>query len=86
MGKKKPTFEESLDELESIIAELETGDLPLDKMIERYEKGVKALELCRKVLDDAEKRIEILLKDKDGKLRAEPFDTEETEADSGEDE
>ncbi|MFO7899472.1 MAG: exodeoxyribonuclease VII small subunit [Planctomycetota bacterium] len=86
MAEKEPTFEESLDELEAIIAELETGDLPLDEMIERYEKGVKALELCRKVLDDAEKRIEILLKDKDGELQAEPFDTEEAEDGGGKDE
>ena len=75
MGEKKPKFEDSLAELEKIIAELEGGDLPLDGMIERYEKGVKALEICRKVLDAAEKRIEILVKDKDGALRAEPFES-----------
>ena len=74
MTKKEPRFEESLAELEAIIAELEGGELPLDKMIERYEKGVKALELCRKVLDQAEKRIEILVKGEDGKLQAKPFE------------
>jgi len=73
MGKKTPTFEDSLAELEAIIAELERGDLPLDKMMERYETGVKALELCRKVLDQAEKRIAVLVKGEDGKLKAEPF-------------
>ena len=74
MGKKTPKFEDSLAELESIIAELEAGELPLDTMMERYEKGVKALELCRKVLDEAEKRIEVLVKDKNGKLQAASFE------------
>jgi len=74
MGKKEPTFEESLAELEAIMAELEGGELPLEEMMKRYEKGVKALELCRKVLDRAEKKIEILVKNKDGELNAEPFD------------
>ena len=73
MAKNKPTFEKSLAELEAIMAELESGELTLDKMMERYEKGVKALQLCRKVLDDAEKKIELLVKTKDGKLETEPF-------------
>ncbi len=79
MGKKQPTFEESLAELEAIINELESGDLSLDKMMERYEKGVRALELCRKVLDQAEKKIEILVKGEDGQLRAEPFEPDANE-------
>jgi len=74
MAKKKPSFEESLADLEGIITELESGELTLDKMMERYEKGVKALELCRNVLDEAEKKIEILVKSKDGELKAEPFE------------
>lgn len=76
MAKKQPTFEESLAELETIMAELESGELTLDKMMERYEKGVKALRLCRKVLDDAEKKIELLVKMKDGEFETEPFPAE----------
>jgi len=76
MAKKNPTFEESLAELEAIMAELESGELPLDKMMERYERGVKALQLCRKVLDDAEKKIELLVKTKDGEFETEPFPAE----------
>lgn len=76
MAKKQPTFEESLAELETIMAELESGELTLDKMMERYEKGVKALQLCRKVLDDAEKKIELLVKMKDGEFETEPFPAE----------
>ena len=74
MTKKEQTFEKSLAELEGIIAELEGGELPLDNMMEHYEKGVKALKMCRKVLDAAEKKIEILVKDKDDALKTEPFE------------
>jgi len=77
MAKKKASFEESLAELETIMSELETGELPLDKMMARYEKGVAALHLCRKVLDDAEKKIELLVKTKDGELQTEPFQPDE---------
>jgi len=76
MAKNKPTFEESLAKLEAIMAELESGELTLDKMMERYEKGVKALQLCRKVLDEAEKKIELLVKTKNGELATEPFPAE----------
>ena len=62
-------------ELEAILEELERGDLALDAMMERYEKGVTALGRCRKILDQAEKRIEILVKGEDDKLKPEPFDT-----------
>lgn len=79
MGKKKSTFEESLAELEAIIQQMEGDELPLGKMMEQYEKGVKALEHCRKVLDEAEKKIEVLVKTEDGKLRTEPFQTENEE-------
>ena len=79
MAKTKPSFEDTLAELEGIIAELESGSLPLDKMLERYEKGAKALELCRTMLDKAEKRIEILVRDKDGNLKPQPFEPEPEE-------
>ena len=72
-AKDGPNFEASLAELEQIIIELESGELPLDKMMERYEKGVKTLELCRKVLAQAEKKIELLIQGKDGELKTEPF-------------
>lgn len=79
MAKKQPTFEESLAELEAIMADLESGELTLDKMMARYEKGVKALQLCRKVLDDAEKKIELLVKTKNGELETKPFPAEREE-------
>jgi len=72
-SKAKWNFEEALKRIEQIVEELESGDLSLDKMLSRYEEGVKALKGCYQILRDAEKRVEILVKGEDGVLRAEPF-------------
>jgi exodeoxyribonuclease VII small subunit len=66
------TFESCLEELEKVVKELETGDLPLERSLELFEKGVGLSESCRKQLEDAETRIETLMR-KDGKLQPEPF-------------
>jgi len=66
------TFEASLEELERVVKELETGDLPLERSLELFEKGVALSESCRKQLEDAETRIEVLMR-KEGKLQPEPF-------------
>ncbi len=66
------TFECGLDELESVVKELESGDLPLEKALELFEKGMLLSEQCRKQLEDAETRVETLIK-KNDKVQAEPF-------------
>ncbi len=71
--KKEPSFEEGLEELEQVVKKLEDGELPLEKSLELFEKGVKLSESCHKQLREAEHKVEILLK-KDGKIEAEPFD------------
>jgi exodeoxyribonuclease VII small subunit len=71
-------FEEAYEELEKIIKALETGAISLDESLEHYERGVKALKTCHGILDEAEKRIEILIRDSQGELRTEPFDAEGT--------
>jgi len=73
-----PTFEASLDELEKVVKELESGDLPLERSLELFERGMSLSAICRKQLEAAETRVEILLR-KDGKVAAEPFRPEETE-------
>ena len=78
MAKSKAKFEEALSRLEKIVEELEGGDLTLDESLARYEEGVKALKKCYEILRDAEKRVEILLKGEDGRLKAVPFQPEET--------
>jgi exodeoxyribonuclease VII small subunit len=69
-------FEEALARLEAIVAELERGELPLDDSMRIFEEGVKLSKTCLKILEDAEHRVEILVKDKDGKKRSRPFDLE----------
>jgi len=75
---KGPSFEESLDQLESIVKELEGGELSLEKSLELFEKGMKLSESCRKQLEEAEHRVEILLK-KGKKIEPEPFELEDGE-------
>lgn len=60
------TFEQSLDELEKIVKQLEDGDLPLERSLELFETGVKLSRECRERLTNAERRIEVLMKDADG--------------------
>lgn len=55
------TFEQSLKELESVVLELEKGDLTLDKAIENFEKGMELSKNCSKRLEEAEKKINVLL-------------------------
>jgi exodeoxyribonuclease VII small subunit len=75
MAEKK--FEAALARLEEIVQELEKGDLPLEQSLKFFEEGIKLSRICNKRLEDAERRVEILLKDKDGAMKAEPFEEEE---------
>lgn len=72
-------FEEAMSRLETIVSELEKGDLPLDESLKIFEEGIKLSKTCLKMLDDAERKVEILVQDKDGKkrLRAFTFDADE---------
>lgn len=66
-------FEECLQRLEKIVQELEKGEVPLEKSITLFEEGMQLSSACRKELEQAEGRVEILLK-KNGKLQAESFE------------
>ncbi len=66
------SFETSLEELERVVKELEAGDLPLERALALFEKGIGLAETCRKQLEEAETRVEVLLK-KNAKVQAEPF-------------
>ncbi len=67
------SFEESLKRLEEIVATLERGDLPLEESIKLFEEGTHLSAACRKHLDEAEGKIEILIKQRDGAMKREPF-------------
>ena len=62
------TFEASLAELEKIVEQLEDGDLPLEESLRLFETGVKLSRVCRERLSEAERRIEVLMKDGNGNL------------------
>ena len=68
-----PKFEDCLQRLEKIVGELEKGNVPLEQAIKLFEEGVQLSDSCRKELDAAEGKVEILLK-QNGKLQAEPFE------------
>jgi exodeoxyribonuclease VII small subunit len=66
------SFETSLDELEKVVKELESGDLSLDRSLELFSRGMQLSESCRKQLEEAETRVEMLIR-KEGTYQAEPF-------------
>lgn len=70
-------FERSLAELEEVVARLEKGGTPLAESLALFEKGVKLARYLRSELDKAERKVEILLKDEKGEVRAEPFSLED---------
>jgi len=69
-----PKFEECLERLEKIVQELEKGEVPLEKSLKLFEEGIQLSSACRKELEQAEGKVEILLK-QNGRLQAEPLET-----------
>jgi exodeoxyribonuclease VII small subunit len=76
-AKPVETFESSLDELEKVVRELEGGDLALERSLELFERGMGLSDTCRKQLEAAETRVEVLIRNA-GKLTAEPFRPEKS--------
>ena len=70
-----PRFEDSLQRLETIVSELEKGEVPLERALTLFEEGMQLSNSCRKELEQAEGKVEILLK-QNGKLQPEPFEAE----------
>ena len=69
----KKTFEQSMKQLEQIVQELESGDLPLERAIKKFEEGIQLSKLCAKMLDETEKKVSILLEDGQGNISEAPF-------------
>jgi exodeoxyribonuclease VII small subunit len=69
------SFESSLDELEKVVKELESGDLPLDRSLELFARGMQLSESCRRQLEEAETRVEMLIR-REGTYQPEPFQPE----------
>lgn len=70
-------FEEVMAKLEKIVDELEEGKLPLDASLKKYEDGIKYVKFLSKKLDEVQKKIDVLVKTKDGKVTLMPFKMEE---------
>lgn len=96
-GSQAQTFESSLASLERIVRELERGELPLEKSLELFEEGVRLSRECQERLNEAERRIEVLLQDNDGRTfasalggdalaRGSGFDLSDDETDEEDDE
>ncbi|MBI2891724.1 MAG: exodeoxyribonuclease VII small subunit [Nitrospirae bacterium] len=67
-------FEEGLKRLEQIVDELEKGDIPLERSIELFEEGKKLADLCKSKLDEAQQKVEMLLKSESGETKTVPFE------------
>ncbi|MBC7796478.1 MAG: exodeoxyribonuclease VII small subunit [Pyrinomonadaceae bacterium] len=73
----EPNFEQSLAALEKIVRDLETGEMPLEESLKLFETGVKLSRDCQTRLDDATRRVEILMRDDDGKPKIERLASED---------
>ncbi len=73
---EKVNFEESIQKLENIAIELEKGELSLEESLTKFEEGMKLSKQCNEIIENAEKKITVLL-EKDGKLEEQNFESEE---------
>jgi exodeoxyribonuclease VII small subunit len=77
------SFEDALEELERILADIEGGQVPLEQSLVMYERGQFLIQHCRAVLSRAEKQIEVLSKGEGGELTASPMETEAADEEGG---
>lgn len=80
MARKKEKFEEVLHKLEAIVAQMEEGDLPLEETLKAFEEGVRLARFCANKLDEAERKVEKLMRDQAGKLQTTSFSEEEDDS------
>ena len=80
MVRTKERFEEALQKLEAIVAQMEEGDLPLEEALQAFEEGVKLAKFCTTKLDEAERKVEKLIRDEAGKLQSANFSEEDDDS------
>ncbi|MDD5544015.1 MAG: exodeoxyribonuclease VII small subunit [Acidobacteriia bacterium] len=73
---KTQDFESAIKRLEEIVSQLESGDLQLEKSLELFEEGIQLSRFCHGKLDEAERKVEVLLKDAEGEMKRAPFEGE----------
>lgn len=69
----KKTFEQAMKQLEQIVHDLETGEMPLEKTMNKFEEGIQLSKFCSRKLDETEEKIHLLMKDQDGLDIKKPF-------------
>lgn len=80
MARKKEKFEEALQKLEAIVAQMEEGDLSLEEALKAFEEGVRLAKFCATKLDEAERKVDKLIRDQAGKLQFTPFSEDEDDS------
>ena len=75
--KKSVNLEKSIADLETLVGELESGDLPLEKAMKKFEEGIKLTRQCQAALKEAEQKVEVLVQSAGGEEALEPFDLED---------
>lgn len=73
----KDKFEDALTRLEAIVHQMEGGDMSLDESLKAFEEGIKLVRLCSKKLEEAQRRVDLLVKDEQGNPCLAPFDEED---------
>ena len=73
----KTNFEQSMKKLEQTVQKLESGDLPLEEAMQKFEEGIKLSRLCSEKLDETEKKITLLTQDEKGNVSEKPFISED---------
>ena len=72
-----PSFEQAIQRLEKIVADMESAELPLEDVLKKYEEGTRLVRFCTAKLDEAEKKIELLTKKADGSVALKSFEVDE---------
>ena len=80
MARKKEKFEDALQKLEAIVTQMEEGDLPLEETLKAFEEGVRLARFCASKLDEAERKVEKLMRDQAGKLQTTSLSEEEDDS------
>jgi exodeoxyribonuclease VII small subunit len=86
LSKNGLTFEQAIQRLEKIVADMESAELPLEDVLKKYEEGSRLVRFCSQKLEEAEKKIELLVKKTDGSVALEPFETGQKQSDDTEEE
>ncbi len=75
----KENFEQLMTELEATVKKMEAGDSTLDESLELFERGIKLSKKCQSILENAEKKVTVLLASESGAMEEQPFDTEKAD-------